>query len=206
MTPSNKRLLISSILVLLFATLAYFVTLHPINKFDVSISKFVQQFNTPVLDKVMIVISAFGNVEIALASLIITAGIFLVNKLKREAIFVSCITFTGIITFVLKRMFGRPRPTADVVTLIDRYQNNSFPSGHTLSYIVFFGFLIFLMKKLKSVPKYWRITVISIAHFMCVFGPISRIYLGAHWLTDIIGGLLIGLLYLQQLIWYYKRP
>lgn len=206
MTPSNKRLLVSSILVLLFATLAYFVTLHPINKFDVSISKFVQQFSTPVLDKVMIVISAFGNVEIALASLIITAGIFLVNKLKREAVFIGCITFTGIITFVLKRVFDRPRPTADFVTLIDRYQNNSFPSGHTLSYIVFFGFLIFLMKKLKSVPKYWRITVISIAYFMCVFGPISRIYLGAHWLTDIIGGLLIGLLYLQQLIWYYKRP
>lgn len=206
MTPSNKRLLISSILVLLFAILAYFVTLHPVNKIDVSVSKFIQQFSTPALTKAMIVISAFGNLEIALASLIITACIFFVNKLKREAIFVSYITFTGIITFLLKRVFDRTRPTADFVTLIDRYQNNSFPSGHTLSYIVFFGFLIFLTRTLKSVPKYWRITIMSTAYFMCVFGPISRIYLGAHWLTDIIGGLLIGLLYLQQLIWYYKRP
>jgi undecaprenyl-diphosphatase len=153
----------------------------------------------------MILISAFGNVEIALASLVTTAGIFFANKLKREAIFVSCITFTGIITFVLKRVFDRPRPTADLVTLIDHYQNNSFPSGHTLSYIVFFGFLIAVMKNLKSISKYWRIIVTSIAYLMCVVGPISRIYLGAHWLTDIIGGLLIGLLYLQQLIWYYKR-
>jgi len=186
--------------------LAYLVLQHPINKIDTSVSQFVQQFRSPMLDQVMIVISAFGNLSIALASLIITAGILIANKLKREAVFVSCIVFTGIITFVLKRVFDRPRPTADLVTLIDRYQNNSFPSGHTLSYIVFFGFLIFLMKQLTSLPQYWRMGVTVLAYFMCVVGPISRIYLGAHWLTDIIGGLLIGLLYLQQLIWYYKRP
>ena len=206
MMPLRKHLLISSILLLLFSMLAYLVLQHPINKIDTSVSQFVQQFRSPMLDQVMIVISAFGNLSIALASLIITAGILIANKLKREAVFVSCIVFTGIITFVLKRVFDRPRPTADLVTLIDRYQNNSFPSGHTLSYIVFFGFLIFLMKQLTSLPQYWRMGVTMLAYFMCVVGPISRIYLGAHWLTDIIGGLLIGLLYLQQLIWYYKRP
>ena len=196
----------SIILVIAFVILAIFVGNNPVNDFDIGISRFVQQFHNPVLDKVMIWISAFGNISIAVASVVITTLLFFIFKYKREALFVLAISLTGLITLSLKFLFSRPRPTNEYVTLIETYKNHSFPSGHTLSYVVFFGFIIFLMRQLKSIPSYLRNIISAFSYFMFIVGPISRIYLGAHWFTDIVGGLLIGLLYLQYLNFFYKKP
>lgn len=201
----SRHFLFTLLLILAFVLLAIFVGNNPINDFDISISHFVQQFHSPTLDKLMIWISAFGNVSIAFASMVITALLFFIFKYKREALFVMAISFTGLVTFSLKLLFSRPRPTAEHVTLIESYKNHSFPSGHTLSYVVFFGFIIFLMQQLKTIPQYLRIIISVFAYFMFIVGPISRIYLGAHWFTDIVGGLLIGLLYLQYLIFFYRH-
>ncbi|MNJ92861.1 undecaprenyl pyrophosphate phosphatase [compost metagenome] len=204
MLKSSKSIY-SIILFISFVFLAIFVGNHPINGFDISISRFVQQFRNSTLDQIMIGISAFGNVSIAFASIVITSALFFIFKYKREAIFVMAISFTGVITFSLKRLFNRPRPTDEYVTLIESYKNHSFPSGHTLSYVVFFGFIIFLMQQLKRIPSYLRNMITVFAYFMFIVGPISRIYLGAHWFTDIVGGLLIGLIYLLQLNHFYKK-
>lgn len=195
----------SVILFIAFVILAIFVGNNPVNDFDIGISRFVQQFHNPVLDKVMIWISAFGNISIAVASVVMTTLLFFIFKYKREALFVLATSLTGLITLSLKFLFSRPRPTNEYVTLIETYKNHSFPSGHTLSYVVFFGFIIFLMRQLKSIPSYLRNIISSFSYFMFIVGPISRIYLGAHWFTDIVGGLLIGLLYLQYLNFFYKK-
>ncbi|WP_171047860.1 phosphatase PAP2 family protein [Pedobacter xixiisoli] len=201
----SSTLTYSIILFIAFVLLAIFVRYNPVNNFDINISRFVQQFHHPTLDKVMIGISAFGNVSIAFASMVITALLFFIFRYRREALFVMAISFTGLITFSLKRLFTRPRPTDEYVTIIESYKNHSFPSGHTLSYVVFFGFIIFLMQQLKTMPSYLRNFITVFAYFMFIVGPISRIYLGAHWFTDIVGGLLIGLIYLLQLNNFYKK-
>lgn len=201
----NSKITYCILLLIAFIILAVCVGNNPINNFDISISHFVQQFHRPWLDKTMVFISAFGNVLVAFICMLATASAFWIARYKREAMFVMAISFTGIITFSLKRLFNRPRPTDEHVTLIESYHNNSFPSGHTLSYVVFFGFLIFLMQQLKNIPAYLRNIVTVISYFMFVVGPISRIYLGAHWFTDIIGGILIGLLYLLVLNHFYKK-
>lgn len=201
----SQRLLYIVFLTIAFILLAIFVVNNPVNDFDLSISKFVQQFHNTTLDQIMVWISAFGNVSIAFASMIGTALLFIIFKYKREALFVMAISFTGLITFSLKRLFNRPRPTDEYVTIIESYKNNSFPSGHTLSYVVFFGFLIFLMQQLKHIPSYLRYIVTVFAYLMFVAGPLSRIYLGAHWFTDIVGGFLIGMIYLLVLNHYYKK-
>lgn len=202
---NSARLLYSILLVISFALLAFFVGQHPINSFDLAISRWVQQFHQPILDQVMIIISAFGNVAIAFCCMAITAILFFVFKFKREAWFTIAISFTGLFTFVLKRLFSRPRPTEEYVTIIENYRNNSFPSGHTLSYVVFFGFMILLMRRLTTVPNYIRRSVSIFSYLMFIAGPLSRIYLGAHWFTDILGGFLIGALYLLHLYYYYKK-
>lgn len=201
----SRRAVYSIFLLLAFILLAIFVGNNPVNDFDISISRFVQQFHNPTLDQLMIWISAFGNVSIAFASTLITALLFFVFNYKREAIFIMAISFTGLVTLTLKYLFSRPRPTAEYVTLIESYKNHSFPSGHTLSYVVFFGFIIFLMQQLKTLPQYLRIIVSVFAYFMFIVGPISRVYLGAHWFTDIVGGLLIGLFYLLHLNFFYIK-
>jgi membrane-associated phospholipid phosphatase len=161
----SSKLIYCIALLVAFIVLAILVYNHPINEFDISISHFIQQFRTPTLDKIMLFISAFGNVAIAFSCMVVTALLFLIFKYKREAIFVMAISLTGLITFLLKRLFSRPRPTAEHVTLIESYKNHSFPSGHTLSYVVFFGFLMILMQNLKSIPANLRI-VISV--FSCL--------------------------------------
>lgn len=200
-TPYLKTI----ILLLAFIILALFVARYPINSLDLAISKFVQQFHNLQLDTVMVIISSFGLLPVALISLLLTSLLFLLFKFKREAIFILYISGTGVVTFALKHLFNRPRPTDEHVTLIDIYQNNSFPSGHTLSYIVFFGFLILLMHRLTTIRPYLRKTIMGVSYFMFVIGPISRIYLGAHWFTDVLAGFLIGMLYLQVLKHYYVR-
>lgn len=188
-----------------FIILALLVRYFPVNVVDISISNFTQQFHQPFLNRIMITISALGDVMVAFTLLMVTSLVFFASKYKREAIFVFSITATGAITFLLKRLFNRPRPTSDQVVLIDSYANHSFPSGHTLSYVVFFGFLIFLMRHLNQIPKYFRKTVSLFSWLMLILGPISRIYLGAHWFTDIVGGVIIGLLCLQALQFQYLK-
>lgn len=202
--PKNPYLK-TIILSIAFIILAIFVAYNPINSIDLTISKFVQQFHGPQLDMLMVVISSFGEVPVALLSLVLTALVFFIFKYKREAIFILFITGTGLVTFILKRLFARPRPTDEQVTLIESYHNNSFPSGHTLSYIVFFGFLILLMHRLTKIPKYIRQTIMGISYFMFIVGPLSRIYLGAHWFTDVVAGFLIGMIYLQVLKHFYVK-
>jgi len=201
----SSTFIYSIILFIAFVFLAIFVGHYPVNDFDIGISRFVQQFHHPILDKVMVWISAFGNISIAVASMIITTLIFLIFKYKREAVFVMAVSFTGLITFSLKLLFSRPRPTNEYVTIVESYKNHSFPSGHTLSYVVFFGFLILLMRQLKTIPNYLRNIIKLFACFMFIVGPLSRVYLGAHWFTDIVGGFLIGLIYLLQLNYFYKK-
>ena len=202
--PKNPYLK-TIILSIAFIILAILVAYNPINSIDLTISKFVQQFHGPQLDMLMVVISSFGEVPVALLSLVLTALVFFIFKYKREAIFILFITGTGLVTFILKRLFARPRPTDEQVTLIESYHNNSFPSGHTLSYIVFFGFLILLMHRLTKIPKYIRQTIMGISYFMFIVGPLSRIYLGAHWFTDVVAGFLIGMIYLQVLKHFYVK-
>lgn len=202
---NSARLLYSILLIMGFALLAFFVGQYPVNHFDLTISRWIQQFHQPVLDQLMIVISAFGNVAIAFCCMAVTTLLFFIFKFKREAWFTITISFTGLFTFVLKRLFNRPRPTNEYVTIVESYHNNSFPSGHTLSYVVFFGFMILLMRRLTTTPKYIRYSVSLFSYFMLIAGPLSRIYLGAHWFTDIVGGFLVGALYLLHLSYYYKK-
>ncbi|WP_113661146.1 phosphatase PAP2 family protein [Pedobacter nanyangensis] len=202
---NSPRLFYSILLIISFAVLAFFVGQYPINGFDLAISTWIQQFHQPVLDQVMIIISAFGNVAIAFCCMAVTAMLFFVFKFRREAWFTIAISFTGLLTFILKRLFNRPRPSNEYVTIVESYHNHSFPSGHTLSYVVFFGFLILLMHRLTTIPGYLRTGISAFSYLMIVMGPLSRIYLGAHWFTDILGGFLIGGLYLLHLNYHYKK-
>lgn len=193
-------------LLIIFVVLAIFVGKSPINPLDLSISHHIQQIRNSWLDQLMIVVSRLGDVAFAFSFMLLAALLFFIFRYKRASTFVVAVSGTGVVTFLLKKIFSRARPTQEHVTLIDVYQNHSFPSGHTLSYVVFFGFLIFLMQQLKSLPNYLKTGVKVFSYFMLIVGPLSRIYLGAHWFTDILGGVMLGLLYLQVLTHYYKTP
>lgn len=101
----------------------------------------------------------------------------------------------GISNRLIKEAIGRPRPAEELVEVLFPHSGNSFPSGHVMLYVVFFGFLLFLIWTHMRHSR-WRTTLLlTLVAIIAAVGP-SRIYLGAHWLSDVIAGYLIGLLLL----------
>jgi membrane-associated phospholipid phosphatase len=193
--------------VICFIGLGIFVVYHPIPVLDHKISLFIQKYHSDFLDKVMLEISFFGELPYSLLMVVIVAIIFFIYKLRREAYFIISILLSGLLILAVKNMVNRPRPTQFYVRLVEINRFNSFPSGHVLSYVLFFGFMIVLMQTVKSIPPRTKNIITYVSLFYIVTIPFSRIYLGAHWFTDTLGGFLLGICCLIALCYFYfKKP
>jgi membrane-associated phospholipid phosphatase len=194
-------------LLLLFAfiSLSYFVINNPINQFDINASGFVQKHAGAGLDKFMLFVSFFADSPYIYFSLILISALCFIKKHKREAYYILAIAPCSVIIVVVKNLINRSRPSNDLVRVVGQFQFQSFPSSHVLSYTLFFGFIILLMISMKSIAISLRITLGIISSFFLILVVPSRIYLGAHWLTDTIGGILLGSLVLLILSFFYFK-
>jgi membrane-associated phospholipid phosphatase len=202
----NKRKILAltiAVLILGFIILTAIVYFLPTTLIDLNISLRIQRYHNDVMDKIMAFISWFGTMPWSLITVLVTALLFLLFKHKREAGFILLTLSSGVLSTVIKLLINRARPGKDVVRIIEITRQQSFPSGHTLFYTVFFGFLIIIMGNLKGLPQFIRITVMTISGFMVLTVPFSRIYLGAHWFTDVLAGAILGILSLFVLGYYY---
>ena len=129
------------------------------------------------------------------AIFIIILTIILVIVIQNRKIGISIVLNLIIITvlnLLLKNIVQRPRPTE--FRLIDE-TGYSFPSGHSMVSMAFYGFLIYLIYKyIKN--KNLKILLITILLILPILIGISRIYLGVHYTSDVIGGFLISVSYL----------
>ena len=187
--------------ILLTTTILFF----PYSYIDREFSEEVQEHAHPVLDTIMKGISVFGYVPLSIIMAAIISLIFYFFKYKKEAVFVLLTLLSGIVSAGTKLLINRPRPTKDLVRIVEKAESQSFPSGHVLFYIVFFGFLTFLMFQLKTIPKGIRLLVGFFSLTLIFTVPFSRVYLGAHWFTDVVGGSLIGILLLAILSLFYLK-
>jgi membrane-associated phospholipid phosphatase len=104
----------------------------------------------------------------------------------------------------LKLVVNRPRPTPDLVRVFQDEPGNSFPSGHAFLAIVFWGFLAYLASA-RLQRRSLRMLVLSVSVVIIVCIGASRVYLGAHWPSDVMGGYVVGALFLMGLIWLDRR-
>ncbi|MFD0940902.1 phosphatase PAP2 family protein [Pedobacter boryungensis] len=188
-----------------FILLSFFVSYHPVPALDLKISLFVQKYHSDILDKIMLGISFFGELPYSLLMVVVVAAIFYAFKYKREAYFILSILLSGVVILGIKNIIDRPRPTAFYVRLVEINRFQSYPSGHVLSYVLFFGFMIFLMRKLNHLPQLTRRIVTYFSAFFMATIAFSRIYLGAHWFSDTLGGFLLGLICLFPLCFFYLK-
>ncbi|RZK18787.1 MAG: phosphatase PAP2 family protein [Pedobacter sp.] len=201
----NTLIITLSLLIIAFIILSIFIAQNPILPFDIKISLIVQKYQADWLDKIMLAISFFGELPWSLLSVLVVAAIFYWQKFRREGLYIASILISGLIILGIKNVINRPRPTAFYVRLVEVNRFQSYPSGHVLSYVLFFGFLIILMNHLTSIQKTTRTIVTYSSAFLMIMIIPSRIYLGAHWFTDTLGGFLLGLICLFPLCYFYFK-
>lgn len=169
---------------------------------EVSIIKIFQSFQASWLTSFMIFISAISSTKSYFFIIPIMALFFYFKHYKKEAIFSIFIALGNVLNPIFKNIVGRSRPTNDVIKVLQEKTNSSFPSGHAMGAIIFYGFLIYLTWKLPFKHKKLITSVLTI--FILLVG-ISRIYLGAHWPTDVLVGYIIGFIWLIFGIFLYKK-
>ena len=146
----------------------------------------ISDFATPIAK----FITNFGG-----AIFIAVVAIFLAIIIKKKKIGISILANLVIITGLnqlFKRILQRPRPTEYRIIQETGY---SFPSGHSMISMAFYGYLIYLIyKHVKNKYIKW-ISISLLSILICLIG-ISRIYLGVHYTSDVLGGFLISISYL----------
>lgn len=124
---------------------------------------------------------------------------------RLESVFMVLAWASSLASYLTKLVVRRPRPDSPLIRITAAtIRDTSFPSGHTIHYLTFWGFVIYLVfaKTRNRLIRWLTFTVFG--PLIAVVGP-SRIYLGHHWLTDVLGSYLFGTAYLLGLISLYRR-
>ncbi len=151
------------------------------------ISKFlISDFVTPIAK----FITNFGG---AIFLIVLTIVLFIVIKNKKIGVSIfSNLVIVTILNQLLKGILQRPRPTEYRIIEETGY---SFPSGHSMISMAFYGYLIYLIYKYVKNKYIKWISIVVLSLLICTIG-ISRIYLGVHYTSDVLGGFLISISYL----------
>ena len=175
--------------IILFLLLVFVAVYYPTNEFDVITSNLLQ---IKILGQTAKIISTIFNDKILLLIMVLLSAFLFWIKEAKKAIFIFFSAgFGGLILFIIKYTVQRVRPLPEV------FSGYSFPSGHSTIIVVFFLSLLFIINKKEILSL--------LATFAIIAVPISRVVLGAHFLSDVIAGLLLGSIVVDFMKVYYKK-
>ena len=171
--------------------------------FDQKVFSFLNQYVSETNNQVMLFFTFFGTHNFLIpANLTLIAFYIFIKKHKWYSIKIPAIALSSLgLMFGLKYLFGRPRPD---VPLVFHANGLSFPSGHALFSITFYGLLAYIIyKNIQHKPLRWLLIVL-LAVLMLIIG-FSRVYLRVHYATDVIAGFCVGFMWLSFAIWMLNR-
>ena len=188
---NNYKWIIFSVCLILFLALAEDVFNKEIMKGDIIGYNFVKTYLIKEqVTPVMKIVTFFGGAT-CLIGLTIILFIIIKNKKIGLLIGINLVTIT-ILNQLFKFILQRPRPTE--YRLIDE-SGYSFPSGHSMVSMAFYGFLIYLIyKNIKNKKIKWGL--INVLSVLIIAIGVSRVYLGVHYTSDVLAGFLIAIFYL----------
>jgi len=207
-SKKRKVLFAVSLIVMCLGTVAFakltddYLDRDDLYLFDKPISDFVVANRSPILNRLMVLITLTGNWQLIILGTIL-ASLVLITAHKWRYFWVLLITDGVAEIFVesTKVLFGRARPPISEA-LIPQF-NYSFPSGHSYFASVYYGLLIYiLVRHLKS--RWMQIMAGMVGIIFILLLGFSRIYLGVHWVTDVMAGLAIGGAWLGAMVLFLE--
>jgi undecaprenyl-diphosphatase len=174
-----------------FARYASHVRSGSTQAFDDAVLRWIAGHRSPALEPVMLEITFLGTGTVVMMIVGASALFLWLTKHRYSAILLLIASFGGILlNNLLKVGFGRPRPQLfDWGTHVVSW---SFPSGHAMSAAVVYGTVAYLASRLQT-RRWHRVVTLLCAVMLIVLIGISRLYLGVHYPSDVIAGIIIGL-------------
>lgn len=172
-----------------------------ISFFDEFIYDFVINLKSEAFTNFMKIITFFASTKFIMLLMFIFLVIYFLKNKKIFLIMDIIVLGEVILNNSIKLIIGRERP--ELINLVTE-TSYSFPSGHTMVAVVLYGFIMYIVSKLK-INKYLRFTIISLFSSLIILIMMSRIYLGVHYASDVFAGMSLSIAYLIFMIDLLER-
>jgi membrane-associated phospholipid phosphatase len=173
------------------------------NRLDNNVFAYLKQHVSERNNEIMEFFTFLGtHIFLIPANLALIAYFLFIKKHKWYSIKIPAIALSSMgLMFALKNFFNRPRPN---IPLLFEAKGMSFPSGHALMSVTFYGLLIYIIFKTYR-DKDWKWVPISLLIILIIIIGLSRIYLRVHYASDVLAGYCIGFLWLVFAIWLLNK-
>jgi membrane-associated phospholipid phosphatase len=173
-----------------------------IRTIDENFLQLLYSVRLPFLNNFFVFITNLGSFYfVSLISVLFI--LFLISKRENRVMIAYVVTLATTYgsVYLLKMGFGRMRPLEEIAYIIEK--SYSFPSAHAAIAVAYIGFFLFYLKQRQSLRK----TTMVIGLVLMTLIGLSRIYLGVHYLSDVIGGIAIGFFWLyiiRKFVWHRR--
>ena len=203
--PESLGLLIAAAMLLggawmFFGVLEDVVSRDPLVQFDHVVFTALQKLRTGWVDDLMIAATELGSAIVSIAVIAAVSVVLAWKRYWRTLVYwLTAVGFAQALVWILKLTLERARPMA-MYEGADRF---SFPSGHVASSVVLYGFLAFLLAHGRRPRIRFAITLLAAGLLALI--AFSRLYLGAHWLSDVLASLSLGTAWVALLTIAYMQ-
>jgi membrane-associated phospholipid phosphatase len=192
------------LLIIAFALLTYLVKTISYFPLDLRITRAIQTINFPFFSETMLFFSWAGfSIQSIIIPILIVVIIYFLGLHWEAVVTLIGVVFVQLLNLLVKGVIHRARPSADLVHVVNKLTSYSFPSGHVMYYLSFFGFICFLAFTLLK-PSWIRTLLLILFGSQVLLVGVSRIYLGEHWASDVLGAYLLGSICLIAIIQLYR--
>jgi len=187
-----------------FAMLTFLVETTPSFPVDLQITLAIQSIDSSYFEGLMRLVSWPGFLPQSILITLLIAFILYISGLHWESVTALLTAIvSGLTNELVKSLIQRPRPTVDLVDVFAVLKSYSFPSGHVMFYVSFFGFIWYLAYTLLK-QSWIRSLLLGFFGGLILLVGVSRIYLGQHWASDVLGAYLLGSLILVGSILFHQ--
>lgn len=198
----NKKYYIPFTFLVLFIINSVLVVNNKFLKIDENVHNFIIRYSSEITTKAMKIFTFLGSTPFIIGLCILFFVLFIVFKKKSTAYkCAGVLIISTLINNIVKVIIRRPRP--EYITVVEK--TFSYPSGHTMASTTLYGFLIYYIWH-ENFDKNYKIIFTIILSIIPILVGISRIYLGAHYFSDVIGGAFLSIAILTSIdLLTYKK-